>query len=261
MSNLFKSSYTTEKSTRLIKAVVPVKEEAPQHIEGEQAQQRALSTEEVAQQVKAKLKEAEEQATQIIEKAERKAEDQRQQLESERQALQEEIQQARKKAEEQGYEEGFQNGQQQGYEALDNTIQTAQHVVEQANHDYKARLDDAEPEIVQLALEVAEKIIGSEIEHDEKWLSVVKGAIEQAKDYEEVRLYISIDHYDQTLYHKAEIESIISPMAKLLIYPARDLSAHSCLIETSRGTIDASIDSQLQEVKQKLMQFIKGQSS
>ncbi len=56
---------------------------------------------------------------------------------------------------------------------------------------------------------------------------------------------------------KQEIEQTIGNQASLSIFPNKELAKYSCIIETPFGQIDASIDTQLTELKTKLIDLLE----
>ena len=72
-------------------------------------------------------------------------------------------------------------------------------------------------------------------------------------------MYILL-HYEELLSKKEELMTIFSNVVNLFIYPDSDLSEDSCLIESSSGRIDASIDTQLSEIKVKLTELLESES-
>lgn len=163
-----------------------------------------------------------------------------------------------KQAKENGYNEGFQLGLQQGQKQYETSIQDARNVVVASKNDYIQRIEEAEPIIVQLALKVAEKIIAEKI--DEKadyWISLVKEVINEVREHSHVKLYIHPNWYDSTLLHKEELRLLLPNCESLYIYPDVHLEENGCIIETPYGKIDASVDSQLTEIKHTLLEKIK----
>lgn len=45
------------------------------------------------------------------------------------------------------------------------------------------------------------------------------------------------------------------------IYPDEELSEMDCIIESANGRIDASIDSQLEEIKNKLIELLESEGA
>ncbi|WNF39036.1 flagellar assembly protein FliH [Bacillaceae bacterium IKA-2] len=163
-----------------------------------------------------------------------------------------------KQAQENGYNEGFQQGLQQGQKEYETLIQDAMNVVTASKNDYIQHLEEAEPIIVELALKVAEKIIADKVaEKSDNWISLVKEVINEVREQSHVKLYIHPNWYDSTLSHKEELRLLLPNCENLYIYPDVHLKENGCTIETPYGKIDASVDSQLTEIKHTLLEKLK----
>lgn len=187
-------------------------------------------------------------------------------------AVADEVQQAREhwekqekimyieQAQKEGYQQGIEDGIQKGYNEVAGEIAFAKKVVESSKKDYQQHIESSESVILDLAMKVAGKVIGRQLENDEEsFLSIVKKAIKEARDYREVQLHIHPIQYQSILTHKEELISIFPKDTELYIYPDDDLNESSCIIESENGRIDASVDSQLQEIKMKLTELLEGE--
>ena len=188
------------------------------------------------------------------------------------QAILEEIQQARnqweleekpmymEQAQKEGYQQGKEDGIQQGYSEMADILAHAKDIVALSKQDYEKRIESAEPVILELAIKVAEKIIGLELnETNDTFLSIVKRTIKQARDNREVQLHVHPTQYPFILSQKEELDAIFPKNTDFYIYPDEDLSENSCIIESENGRIDASVDSQLHELRTKLIEFMEGE--
>ena len=163
-------------------------------------------------------------------------------------------------AQKEGYQQGMEDGIQKGYSEMADILSHAKEIVALSKQDYEKQIESAEPVILELAIKVAEKIIGLELkETNDTFLSIVKRTIKQARDNREVQLHIHPIQYPFILSQKEELEAIFPKNTDFYIYPDEDLSENSCIIESENGRIDASIDSQLQEMKAKLIEFLEGE--
>lgn len=163
-------------------------------------------------------------------------------------------------AQKEGYQQGMEDGRQQGYSEMAESIAYAREIIELSKIDYANQIEAAEPVILELALKVAGKIIGLDIsENQSSFLSIVKRAIKEARDYREVQLHVHPNQYPFILSQKIELEAIFPKNTDFYIYPNEDLQENSCMIESENGRIDASVDSQLIEMKNKLMELLKGE--
>lgn len=188
------------------------------------------------------------------------------------QAILDEIQQARnqwefeekpmyiEQAQKEGYQQGKEDGIQQGYSEMAEILAHAKEIVALSKQDYEKRIEAAEPVILELAIKAAEKIIGLKLdETTDAFLSIVKRTIKQARDHREVQLHVHPTRYAFILSQKEELDAIFPKNTDFYIYPDEDLSENSCIIESENGRIDASVDSQLHELRTKLMEFMEGE--
>ncbi|AMM92459.1 hypothetical protein UP17_07780 [Peribacillus simplex] len=161
-------------------------------------------------------------------------------------------------AQKEGYQQGVEDGFQKGYNEIAGDIAFAKEVVESSKKDYRQHIESSETVILNLAVKIAEKIIGHQLEKDEEsFLSIVKRAIKEARDYREVQLHIHLVQYQSILSHKEELIAIFPKDTELYIFPDDEIEENSCIIESENGRIDASVNSQLQEIKVKLTELLR----
>lgn len=159
-----------------------------------------------------------------------------------------------------GFNEGMELGRQKGYAELAESLEYAKEIVSASKKDYQAHLEESERTILELGVKIAERIIGTNLQgSEETYLSFVKQAIKEARDYREVRLHVHPNHYGYILSQKEELISIFPKEAGFYIYPDQELKETSCIIESAHGRIDAGVDSQLEEIKQKLVELLEGE--
>lgn len=206
------------------------------------------------------IHEAEMQAESIISQGQHKAEMLLKQIEVDRQAFEVERAEIAEQARNTGFSQGLEDGRQQGYHEFHERIQSAKEVVESSKRDYRMHVDSSERTILEIGLKVAGKILGKTLkENEEEFLSIVKRALKEARDNKEVQLHVHPVQYNFLLANKEEIIALFPKDIEFYIYPNDDLSETSCLIESENGRIDASIDSQLEEIKQKLIELLEGE--
>jgi flagellar assembly protein FliH len=161
-------------------------------------------------------------------------------------------------AEDEGFTKGYEAGISEGQKSIQKDVQEAKHIVQLAKQDYEQKLEEASGEILELAMKVAEKIVSQTLETTSSaWVSLVKEAITEVREQEEVKLYVAPAWYETTLSHKKELEGIALHTRELLIFPDDSLSTNGCVIETSFGQLEASVDSQLKEIKRLLSESLK----
>ncbi|WP_158737691.1 flagellar assembly protein FliH [Alteribacillus sp. YIM 98480] len=205
-----------------------------------------------------KVNEQQEAAVQLKEQAKRELEQTRKQISEEEQESKQRIEQAFSKAKENGYAEGFEQGVNDGKASYDEAIEEVKAIIHSAKQEYTSYLEKAEPVILDLALAVANRVIYKSLEdEDGTWLEIVKNAVQEVKDHEDIAIYVPISRYEETKQQRQEIENVLTYSKELLLLPDGHLSEDQCIIETSYGRVDASLDSQLDELKNKLQDMLK----
>ncbi|WP_108669692.1 flagellar assembly protein FliH [Peribacillus acanthi] len=209
------------------------------------------------------LEQARQQAIKIIQEANLEAENILLQVKQEKEYWEHEekprmIEQARNE----GFGLGTEEGRNRGYSEMQSSIELAKEVVDLAKLDYQSHIDSSEGTILELGLKVAEKIINKRLEmSEEDFYSIVKKAMKEARDYKDIQLHVHPIHYGFLLSQKDELLSLFPKETNLYIYPDDELTESNCIIESSNGRIDASVDSQLDEVRRKLFEILEGDES
>jgi flagellar assembly protein FliH len=163
-------------------------------------------------------------------------------------------------AKQHGYNIGLEEGRNIGYQEYREHIQMANDVIELSKHDYQSYLDSAERTILDLAIKVAEKIMNSTIEQDEThFLNIVKKVLQEGRGGKEIQLHVHPVHYPYVLSEKEELLSLFPIRPDLFIFPNTQIPENGCVIETNSGRIDATIDTQLKMLKQKLLDLLESE--
>lgn len=114
-------------------------------------------------------------------------------------------------------------------------------------------LVEVEADILKLAVRIAEKIIGQEIERDAATLThIVSNALRNARQHEV--LTVRVNPADFALIQTQRDQLDPSGRARFLDLVADPRVAHGgCLIESESGTIDAQLDTQLRVLERALL--------
>ncbi|MFA9558086.1 flagellar assembly protein FliH [Evansella sp. AB-rgal1] len=204
------------------------------------------------------LLEAEKEAEHIILHAQKVANETYQELELLKSQIAEEEQRRYEAATHEGYEKGYVAGVEAGKNTYVQEIEKAKEIIQLAKEDYNRHIQDSEPVMLELALEVAKKIVGSTLkETSDAWIHLVKEAISEVRAQKEITISVHPSNYQKTLDHLDEFKQIAMNTHQLLIYPNGDLSEGACMIETPFGQLEASVDSQLMEIKLALLEKLK----
>jgi len=166
-------------------------------------------------------------------------------------------QQAYDEGHQQGYQEGLIQGKQAGVAEMQQVIEQgiAKTVQMSAAGEEAAKqmILAAEEQIVEIALAVARKILAYEIaENPMVVLPLVKAALQKVSDQEDVVIRVSMDDFDAVLQAKKELQTMVGREQALKIIVDSTIESGSCVIDTSYGTVDARVDTQLETIKKAL---------
>ncbi|MBU9720318.1 MULTISPECIES: flagellar assembly protein FliH [Bacillaceae] len=200
------------------------------------------------------MKQAEAEAQLLIDEAKFQVESMKEEIEMYQAQIEQEAEKRYAEAFEAGTERGYQDGLLKGQQDYETCIQKAKEIVAKAEEDYYKHIEDSEEEMLELAIKLAKKIIGNTFnETNEAWVHLLREAVMEIRGQEEVRIYVNPHWYELTLQHLDELKQLALHTNKLYIYPDNTLSESSCIIETPFGQVDASLDSQLNEMKRVLV--------
>lgn len=213
------------------------------------------SAAELEKEMEQKLSQAESKARQTVAEADDYAEQVRSQIEAERQQAEQQLQEAFEEARQQGYNAGFSEGQEAGRQTYDGFITEAQEIIASSQADYARTIESAEPVMIDLAVALAQRILGKKLEEDhENWAALLKQVMLEVREHEHVKIYVHPHWYTLTLQQKAELEQLLSHTEQLYIYPDSGLPENGCVVESKYGRIDATLDRQLEQLKVQLLE-------
>ncbi|MCG3090103.1 flagellar assembly protein FliH [Sporosarcina cyprini] len=178
-------------------------------------------------------------------------------------AMQEAWQQEKNVLQQQAYEEGFQvgfeDGRNKALAEMQDAIHRANKVTQMSQENSAKYLESQERVILDLAISTAERILGLKLEQDdEAFLSIVKRGLKEAREMKEIKLYVSSEYYPLLSENRTELAAIFPPDVPFLIFANEDFDSTECTIETNHGRIVVSVDEQLNELKEKLVEILEG---
>jgi type III secretion protein L len=111
-----------------------------------------------------------------------------------------------------------------------------------------------EPEIVKLAVRVAERIIGAELAtHDETILRIVAKAVEQLRQSKELVIRANPDDVEVLRREKRKLLEHIGRLKDIAFREDPSVARGGCIIETESGTVDAQLATQVELLERALL--------
>lgn len=149
-----------------------------------------------------------------------------------------------------GYDLGYKEGYKEGKVDSDKLIKKALDIKENCLNDKKELLANLEKDIIELVTVVYEKLIQKKTEEDnELIISLVLKGIEDLDLTSKLTIISSKEDYETVKELQDEILARSNMISELEFKYDSDLKKGDCILETSKGSIDASLNNQLSEVK------------
>lgn len=152
-----------------------------------------------------------------------------------------EVEAVREQARKEGFDEGREAGMAQATELVAK--------FEALKEEFYTK---AEPEIISLVMEIAEKVIGRMVhEHREAIMSIVRQAIDSALG-DRMTIRINPEDYKKVQPKIKEMQEGLDKTRRLVFKEDDSISAGGCVVETEVGTIDAQLETQLRAIRKAL---------
>lgn len=225
-----------------------------EHPEVQEAQQ-------LSQQI---IQDAEHHAEQLIQEAQeqcsRVQEATRQEIDVWWQASRQEDEQVTEQARAAGYDAGYQSGYQEVQTELQQQyaemIREAQTVLQRAIETKQQIIQEAEPFLLELSVAIAEKIVDEHVSVNQDWITqYIQKLLAGRREQGTITICVSPAQYQYMTNAREELAASAGAHRELIIVPDAGVTDVGCIIRTSFGSIDATIGTQLQEIKSALQQI------
>ncbi len=263
LSKIIKSSSLNEKDKKVIvRKITPTS-----HIieEASIEKEDMLEDKEVVEEKKQLLKDAEETANKIIASANARAaellENEKIQIDAWWDEKRSEDAQIIEEAKQKGYQEGYESGKAEAEQAMEqkysDTILEAKQLLEESYEIKNQLIQEANWKIIELSLSIAEKIVHKELEKDSELIqTMVKQALQHTKEYKKISIHVGPTYFSVLQQAREELMVELSGQVELVIFPDPSIKNGGCIIKTSYGTLDAKVDTQLEELKMILFDIV-----
>ena len=181
------------------------------------------------------------------------------------QAMQEGQDEGHKQGRATGLQQGLDDGLRQGIEEagqqmagqLREAADRSNAMVAAAQQEANRLLAEAEPKIIELVLAISRKVINDEVaERPTVVLNLVRGALERVRDQDKINIHVSPDDYDLIMQARRDLQGVVGAERSLTVSADPVLERGGCLIETSFGTVEAGIDTQLEAIRRALQDLL-----
>lgn len=159
---------------------------------------------------------------------------------------------------ENAYKEGYDDGVVKA-NALADTLKAEVEALKREGEQYcQDLIKQIEPDMIELIVDVLNKLLSTEIEFNHKVISVlIKQGLNKATLTEDVSVHVSKEDYPAVLESESEILASLDTMASVNFVEDPTLSKSDCIIETGFGSIDCSLSAQYDELVKNLYYILK----
>lgn len=209
---------------------------------------------EAASQQNASIQE-QEQLKQEIEEARNELAGLQAQIEQEKEQAQLEIDQMKAKAFEEANEQGYQEGYRKGLDSVQELQKQCEDERLQQEQEYQKKLEEMEPLMVDTLCDVYSHIFKVEAkEHKELVLKLLQDTLLKVDGTGSIIVHVAKEDYAYVQEQKgALLEEAGMQSGSVEIVSDVALARAQCMIETEGGVYDCSLDTELAELKRRLM--------
>lgn len=155
-----------------------------------------------------------------------------------------------------GYQEGVLQAEEEMKRKIAEMMEEARTVLAEA---YRARdviIQEAEPFLVELSCDIAEKIVERQLTIEPGFtMDLIKKNLARKREQGLISLCVAPSQFTFVNAAREELTLAIDSQAELQILPDSTVKDHGCVIRSSFGSIDARIDTQLAEIKKELVRI------
>jgi flagellar assembly protein FliH len=166
------------------------------------------------------------------------------------------LKQAREKSlfiEKEAYEKGFAQGEKDGLELGQRRIETILTQFKEILLEIEGQRKDLykafEKEMLLLVLDISKKVIRHELKlHEDIILASLQGAIQYVVDRRKLVVHLNPVDYQYLLAHPEGLPLPLDEAGAVKVIEDQSVTRGGCFLETSFGEVDATIESQFNEI-------------
>lgn len=159
-----------------------------------------------------------------------------------------------KQSQEEGYKAGYDAAQSQAFNDMTNQINSIDLLAKSTFKVKKEIILSSEFEILQLSITIAEKIIKQQLEiNPEIVLNIIRAAINELKDKEEVKIIINPLHTENLYNFSDELKKSVQGIKNIKIIEDKTVPPDGIIVESVESRIDASLSTQIAEITRQLL--------
>jgi flagellar assembly protein FliH len=150
----------------------------------------------------------------------------------------------RERAYQEGFHQGLTDGRRRAEEAMSKMVQDIKDILSEAEAERAAIINSTEREIVELALEIAKRVVAAELRlNPEVVVAIAKEALVLVRDRPHILVQVHPDDLETCKQARQQLEVLVPDGAALRILPDIRIERGGCVINTGQGVVDATFGS------------------
>ncbi|MBI9011916.1 MAG: hypothetical protein JEZ08_06755 [Clostridiales bacterium] len=163
-------------------------------------------------------------------------------------------------ARKEGYDQGYQDGVANGYGEASSFIDEALEIKKKYFEKYEQIKTDSEADITGVIISTVESILNKHVEEDYDLINgLVEKAIKKCAFTTNLSLRVSPEDYEGAISIKKYILSLTENVDDIEIKQDNALPKGSCVVDSDAGSVDSSIHTQFENVKNKFIELLQSE--
>jgi flagellar assembly protein FliH len=153
-----------------------------------------------------------------------------------------------------GYETGYAEGVARAEQELQDLFRFAEGAVREIAETRTRMLEEAEQDLVELALQVAGKVLQTQLEADpHRVADVLRGALRKAYVRDHVQVVCNPEDLALIEAASADLQAHVGTLRNLELIGDRRVTRGGVLVRTPGGDVDATLQSQLERLRDAML--------
>lgn len=174
----------------------------------------------------------------------------------EEESFRSQLEEEKRRGYDEGYQLGIEDGIQHAKEQYQIHLQKAADILEQAYQEKAAIIQEADPFVIELTMEIAKKVIQQELKtHPDALLHIIKQTLSSVYETDSISIGVAPEDFSFVQKQREQLLAMDNGQVEIKVFPDYSIQQGGCMIRTSSGSVDARIDVQLSEIKNVLLAY------
>ncbi len=166
------------------------------------------------------------------------------------------LEEEKRRGYEEGYQLGIEDGVQHAKEQYQMHLQKAAYLLEEAYQEKASIIQEAEPFVIELTMEIAKKVLQQELKmQPDSLIHIIKQTLASVYETESISIGVTPEDFSFVQRQREQLLAMNNGRVEIKVFPDYSIEQGGCIIRTSSGSVDARIDVQLSEIKKVLLAY------